>query len=104
MIKFPKEYVLQLIKDSFTVVDINSDDFDTSHIDTEDKAGRIVFNAPDDDPLYLYVDCMEDEIKYDECTNTFMLKCFRPGTGRAYWLEAKLLVENRPDLTKAVTP
>ena len=104
MIKFPKEYVIQLLKDSFTVVDINSDDLDTSYIDTEDKAGRIVFNAPDDDPLYLYVDCMEDEIEYDECINTFMLKCFRPRTGRVYWLEAKLLIENRPDLSKALTP
>ncbi len=102
MIKFPKEYVLQLLKDSFAVVDINSNDFETSFIDTEDKAGRIVFNTPDDDPLYLYIDYMEDEIEYDECTNTFMLECFRPGTGRAYWLAAELLVENRPELSKAL--
>ena len=103
MIKFPKEYVLQLIKDSYAAIDINSDNFDVSYIDTEDKAGRIVFYVPDDDPLYLYIDCMEDEIEYDECANTFMLKCFRPGTGREYWLEAELLVENRPDLSKALS-
>ena len=102
--KFPKEYVLQLLKDSFAVVDINYDDFNVLYIDKEDEAGRIVFYVPDGDNLYLYIDCMEDEIEYDEGTNTFMLKCFRPGTGRAYWMEAKLLVENRPDLTKAVTP
>ena len=102
MIKFPKEYVLQLLKDSYAAVDVNSDDFSTSFIDTEDKAGRIVFNAPDDDPLYLYIDYMEDEIEYDECTNTFMLKCFRPSTGREYWMEAVLLIENRPYLHRAI--
>lgn len=104
MIHFPKEYVLQMLKDSYAAVDVNSDDYSTSFIDTEDKAGRIVFTAHDDDLLYLYIDYMEDEIEYDECTNTFMLECFRPGTGRAYWLAAELLVENRPDLSKALTP
>ena len=103
MIKFTKEYVLQLIKNSYAVVDINSDDFSIMYIDTEDEAGRIVFNVPDDDPLYLYIDRTADEIEYDEGTNTFMLKCFRPGTGREYWLEAELLVENRPDLSKALS-
>lgn len=104
MIQFPKEYVLQLIKNSYAAVDVNSDDFDVSYIDIEDRAGRIVFYVHDDDPLYLYIDYMEDEIEYDEGTNTFMLKCFRPGTGREYWMEAELLVENRPDLSKALTP
>lgn len=102
MIKFPKEYVLQMIKDSYAAVDVNSDDFTTSFIDTEEKANRIVFNAPADDPLYLYIDCMEDEIAYDEYTNTFMLKCFRPGTGREYLMGAVLLIENRPYLHRAI--
>lgn len=93
-----------MLKDSYAAVDINSDDLNVSYIDTEDEAGRIVFNVPNDDPLYLYIDCMEDEIEYYEGTNTFILKCFRPGTGREYWLEAQLLVENRPDLSKALTP
>lgn len=103
MIQFPKEYVLQLLKDSYAAVDVNSDDFDVSYIDIEDRASRIVFYVPDDDPLYLYIDYMEDEIEYDEGTNAFMLKCFRPGTGREYWMEAELLVENRPDLSKALS-
>lgn len=103
MIKFPKEYVLQLIKDSYAVVDVNSDDFSTMYIDTEEGAGRIVFYVPNDDPLYLYIDRMEDEIEYCEGTNTFIINCFRPGTGREYWLEAELLVENRPDLSKALS-
>lgn len=103
MIKFPKEYVLQLIKDSYAAVDINSNDFSTMYLDLEDEANRIVFYVPDDDPLYLYIDDMEDEIEYDEGTNTFMLECFRPGTGRAYWLAAELLVEKRPDLRKALS-
>ena len=103
MIKFPKEYVLQMIKDSYAAVDVNSDDFTTTYIDTDDEDGQIVFNVPDDDPLELYIDSMEDEIEYDEGTNTFMLKCFRPGTGREYWLEAELLVKNRPDLSKALS-
>lgn len=108
MMKFPKEYVLQLIKNSYAAVDINSDDFSTSYIDVdgedEDENSCIAFNVPDDDPLYLYIDRMENEIEYCEGTNTFMLKCFRPGTGCEYWLEAELLVENRPDISKAVTP
>lgn len=103
MIKFPKEYVLQLIKNSYAVVDVNSDDFSTMYIDTEEGAGRVVFYVPNDDPLYLYIDCLDDEIECCEGTNTFMLKCFRPGTGREYWLEAELLVENRPDLSKALS-
>ena len=103
MIKFPKEYVLQLLKDSYAAVDINSDYFTTMYLDSEDEAGRIVFHMPDDDPLYLYIDCMEDEIEYDEGVNTFMLKCFRPGTGREHWLEAELLVESRPDMRKALS-
>lgn len=103
MMKFPKEYVLQLLKGSYAAVDINSDDFSTMYINTEDEAGRIVFYVPDDDPLYLYIDYMEDEIEYCEGTNTFMIKCFRPSTGREYWLEAELLVENRPDLSKALS-
>jgi hypothetical protein len=103
MIKFPKEYVLQLIKNSYAAVDINSDDFSTMYIDTEEEEDCIVFYVPDDDPLELYIDSMEDEIEYCEGTNTFMLKCFRPGTGREYWLEAELLVENRPDISKALS-
>lgn len=102
MIKFPKEYVLQLLKDSYAAVDVNSDDFSTSFIDVEDAANRIVFDAHDDDPLYLYIDIMEDEISYDEYTNTFILKCFRPSTGREYRMEAVLLIENRPYLHRAI--
>ena len=102
MIKFTKEYVLRLLKDSYAAVDVNSDDFDTMYIDTEEGAGRIVLYVPNDDPLYIYIDLMEAEIEYCEGTNTFMLKCFRPGTGREHWLEAELLVENRPDLSKAL--
>lgn len=103
MIKFPKEYVLQLLKDSYAAIDINSDDFNICYIDTEDEDDCVVFNVPYDDPLYLYIDNMEDEIEFVEGTNTFMLKCCGPGTGREYWLEAKLLVENRPDLSKALS-
>lgn len=103
MIKFPKEYVLQLLKDSYAAVDINSNDFSTMYLDLEDKANRIVFYVSDDDPLYLYMDNMEDEIEYCEGTNTFMLKCFRPGTGREHWMEAELLVEKRPDMRKALS-
>lgn len=107
MMKFPKEYVLQLIENSYAVVDVNSDDFDILYIDVdgedEDENSCIVFNVPYDDPLCLYADRMEDEIEYYEGTNAFMLKCFSPDGEHVYWLEAQLLVENRPDLSKALS-
>lgn len=108
MIKFPKEYVRSLLKESEYLVDRIHDLATPAYLVSREGGGKFVIYRPIAISKYkvrtIDLDALDvDFIKYNPENNTFNMPVVNNGEYNINWIPVELLKLAKPDLSKAKT-